>query len=504
MRKVFTICFLFFAGLSVYAQNVNPGFDSVFRYNELSLIEITMSESDKQALIFPDDPQANIYYPITIRFKNSLMDETRTNVGIRIRGNTSRNAYKKSFKIDFKEFGGPKFKKHKKFNLKAQNNDPSMLREFLSLYMYRMYKVPAARAHHAEVYINGEYMGIYVNIEQIDDEFVDRRYKNEDGNLYKCHYGATLQNDGQIFWEDLYELKTNEEANDRSILENMVILLNSYEGEELRTNLEPVFDVHNFLRQMAVEALIGHWDGYSYLNNNYYLYEEPISGKVVFIPYDVDNTYGIDWVDRDWGTRNVTDWASHSKVLPLNHRLLAIDDYFEDYCRHMVLLSQTYFTREHLDPLMESLQSMISDAVSKDNYFPYSYTDFLNTLTTAYGGHVEYGIKPYIDTRLSTSGSQLTGYEPFDTTKSGNTASIEVPFSAPIKLFPNPVKQGYFFAITEIYDADIAVIDQVGRQVPVSYFEQAPGEYRLIFDQQPLPGWYLLKVGNTVEKFIVQ
>jgi spore coat protein H len=160
MRKVFTICFLFFAGLSVYAQNVNPGFDSVFRYNELSLIEITMSESDKQALIFPDDPQANIYYPITIRFKNSLMDETRTNVGIRIRGNTSRNAYKKSFKIDFKEFGGPKFKKHKKFNLKAQNNDPSMLREFLSLYMYRMYKVPAARAHHAEVYINGEYMGI--------------------------------------------------------------------------------------------------------------------------------------------------------------------------------------------------------------------------------------------------------------------------------------------------------------------------------------------------------
>ena len=108
----------------------------------------------------------------------------------------------------------------KSLTLKAENNDPSMIRELMSLQTFRKSDLPAARTHHSEVYINDEYMGIYLNVEQIDDEFVDSRFGNEEGNLYKCAWGATLEDDGQINNDDIYELKTNEDVNDRSVLDH--------------------------------------------------------------------------------------------------------------------------------------------------------------------------------------------------------------------------------------------------------------------------------------------
>ena len=64
----------------------------------------------------------------------------------------------------------------------------------------------------------------------------------------------------------------NEDLDTRSELNHFVEILNNSTGANFKTEIEKVFNVDGFLRQMAVEALIGHWDGYSYLNNNYYLY----------------------------------------------------------------------------------------------------------------------------------------------------------------------------------------------------------------------------------------
>jgi spore coat protein CotH len=503
VRKYFiSYIILFYFPFWLFAQNINPGPDKIYRPNEIATIRMTMDEADKQALIFPDDPEANIYYNASVRFTNSAVDSTVYNVGIRIRGNTSRYHYKKSFKIDYKEFGGEKFFNYKKFNLKAENNDPSFLRELLSLYVYRTYNVPAARSHLCKVYINDEYMGAYLNIEQIDDEFVDRRFGTEAGNLYKCYYGASLENNNEIYNDWRYKLKTNELINDRSNLKKLVQTLNAISISNLNSALEPIFDIDSYMRQLAVETLLGHWDGYSYNVNNYYLYENPFTGQTVFIPYDVDNTFGIDWVDRDWGIRDVTDWSSHGKNLPLTQRLLKVDENFESYCRHMLTLQKEIFNLEHLEPIMDDLQAKFSDAVSDDAYFAvngYTHNDYLNALDDAYGGHLEYGVKPYIEIRNQYASNQMDGlgFTPYDQTNAKEVLSNS------IRLYPNPVKEQYFFLSIGMENAKIAVYDQLGRQIAMDYTALGNGEYRMIFSKEPVPGWYVLKVNDVAHRFIV-
>ena len=46
----------------------------------------------------------------------------------------------------------------------------------------RNFEVPAPRCNHIELYLNNQYVGVYANVEQIDEEFVESRFGNKDGN----------------------------------------------------------------------------------------------------------------------------------------------------------------------------------------------------------------------------------------------------------------------------------------------------------------------------------
>ena len=118
--------------------------------------------------------------------------------------------------------------------------------------------VLAPRIAPTVVYINEEFKGVYLNIEQIDDEFIDKRFDTEDGFLYKCAYSATLEDNGQINNFELNKVKMNEDLDTRSELNHFVEILNNSTGANFKTEIEKVFNVDGFLRQMAVEALIGH------------------------------------------------------------------------------------------------------------------------------------------------------------------------------------------------------------------------------------------------------
>jgi spore coat protein CotH len=72
-----------------------------------------------------------------------------------------------------------------------------------------------------------------------------------------------------------------------------------------------------------MNILFGEWDDYWSLMNNYYLYHEPTKDIFHLIPYDYDNTFGIDWFNINW--TNV-DPYNYPKVAggyrPLAERLM--------------------------------------------------------------------------------------------------------------------------------------------------------------------------------------
>jgi hypothetical protein len=484
------LCF----SLSSYSTVLNPAYAPVFMQDEVSIIEIEMDDDDKQLLIHPANVTLDTYYTASIRFVNSIIDTTIENAGIRIRGNTSRNNPKKSFKIDFKEFGGDQFYKLKKLNLKPNNNDPSQMREYLTTLVYRELEVPVARAGYSEVYINNEYMGIYLNVENIDDEFIDRRFGNEEGNLYKCRWGTTLEKSINAYDPDFFELKTNETINDRSKLEELINLLNEKDDGNWNEAIQTIFDVDLYLRQLAVEAMVGHWDGYSYNINNFYLYENPETGKIVFVPYDMDNTWGIDWVGRDWAKRDLLHWSSDYFKTPLTTRILAIPEFNDRYITYLYEVIAFLKSQDYFYSTVNDLFDLLSTSIEEDSYYPltfgYSSDNFFESYETAFGGHVDYGIWNYIDTRIAYAEKQLPERNAVESIKGTNFA-----------VYPNPMKGNHLtLSGAGSINSTISIYDSWGK--PINYtIDEA--HRTLTFGQELLPGLYILKSGVETRRFVV-
>jgi len=329
---------------------------TIFLDDEVTTVEVTMAPVDLADLLA--NPHQDTYKPCTVHVVNTQIDEMISSVGIRCRGNTSRDAQKKSWKISFNEFEpGRRIHGLKKFNLNGEHNDNAITRSKLCWDLYGRFGVPAPRAAHVHLIINdgADVDGVHVNVEQVDDDFVENWFGSDAGNLYKCLYQgaradlryvapgtpetyAALGNTGS---SQTYELETNEETPDYTDLAGFIDFINHASDAQFAAEIVDRFSVDNFLRAMAVDVVNGHWDNYWFGANNYYLYDNPATGRFEYIPYDTDNTYGIDFFGIDWANRGFANWGSGGfgsdggSLPPLIERILAIPAYAQQYRRYL-------------------------------------------------------------------------------------------------------------------------------------------------------------------------
>ncbi len=401
-----------FSGLSGSSQINNPDWGEAYVQDAVTKIEVTMDSADLAWMLAQENLLNDDYLEASFIYTDSDGNTHQySGSGIRLRGNTSRYAAKKSFKINVDKFGGTeKFYGYDKLNLKGSHNDPSMLRERLAYYYMREIGGAAPLVNNMEVYINGEYKGLYVNVEQIDDDFLKTRFGNKTGNLYKCLYGASLRNSDDVWNNDVFELETNANVNDRSDLIELIDVLNNTSNEDFKTEIEKVLDVDHLLKYLAVEVLTGHWDGYSFNKNNYYLYHNTQTDKFEVIMYDTDNTFGIDWFGEDWATRNVYNWGQTQEQRPMFWRVLEVPEYRAIFTDNMYTLLNGEFSSA-IFPWVDELIVQNQTAANADTYRTLDYgfdnQDYANSATSAFGAHVKYGIEPYIEQRRLTALAQL-------------------------------------------------------------------------------------------------
>ncbi len=388
--------------------------------NEVPRIDIIINTNYLQAILQSGNEQSNTEYPASFTFTSTKETIQVDNVGFRLRGNTSRYARKKSFKVSFNTFEtGKKVMGIEKLNLNGEHNDPSIIRSKLCWDLLNEMGVPSPRANHVRLYINGQYYGLYINVEHIDENFVKSRFGNNSGNLYKCLYPADLTFRGADpnlykFTANgyrVYDLKTNTELDNYSDLAQLIDIINRTPVSDLPAKLEPVFNVNNYLKYLAMEVLTGNWDGYSYNKNNFYLYKNEQTGRFEFIPYDCDNTFGIDWFNIDWATRNVGSWSS-SQARPLTKNILAVDVYRKRYYFYLKQLMSGLFSTNAMQSKAFSIRNMINPYATADTYRPLDYgwssNDFYRSYTEAFGGHIKYGLIPYVSQRIQHAQTQFS------------------------------------------------------------------------------------------------
>lgn len=396
-----------------------PGNGELFVDTVVPVVYIAI-HPDTLAWIYAN-PYSDREFQAIFVFDNGTVRDTVKQVGFRLRGNTSRTSQKKSFKVSFNTFTpGAKYQGVEKMNLNGEHNDPSVMRAKIMWDILRKWNIPAPRANHVRVYINNNYYGLYLNVEHIDEEFAMSRFSNKDGNLFKCLYPADLSYQGTDpdsykLWDGTrwtYELKTNLEENDFSDLAELISILHSTQNENLMCELDRVFNVQDYLKVMAVQFLCGDWDGYIYNKNNFYLYHNSQTGRFEYIPYDVDNTFGIDWFNIDWSERNIYEWQpGGDQERPLYDRVIHNPVLRKQFSFYASQLISTTLNMDSLIQAIEERSEMISPYVADDPFYPLDYgfdhNDFLNSFYSAFGAHVKWGIFPFLEARRVSMAEQI-------------------------------------------------------------------------------------------------
>jgi len=419
VQKLLTVSLLF-AVLLGNAQINQPEKGWVFEDSTVSRIDIIINQDSLDELLLEENWYEDHEYPADMYFTRNEQTDTVFNVGFRLRGNTSRAAWKKSFKIAINSFTpGERYHGLKKINLNGEHNDPSIARSKLNWDLLSDNQMPSTRTCHTEFYINGEYKGLYINVEHINDDFLTLRYGNNSGNLYKCLWPANLHyissNPDDYKLEEngrrVYELKTNEEDDDYSDIAHFIDVLNNTANANLYCELSKVFDVQDFLEILAIDVLTGNWDGASFNKNNFYLYHNPETDRFQYIPYDLDNTLGIDWFGVDWTQRNIYDWSPSWEYLPLYERLMQNSEMKNIYSFFINQIIEQ-FSQGNFVGSIDDLRELIAPYAEVDIYrtldYGFTYQEFLNSYNQNIPyDHVDSGIKPFYVNRANSATNQL-------------------------------------------------------------------------------------------------
>ena len=208
-------------------------------------------------------------------------------LGIKLKGSAGsfqQVDQRPGFSINCSKFdGGSRFHGLRRFQLNNSVQDGTVLNELVSGEMARAAGIPASRCTHALVSINGRALGIYVLKEGFTEEFLSTFFKQTDGHLYDGGFVADIQ--------DKMELDRGDPENQEALARLNTALKEGDPAKQFEL-LKQVVDVDAYLRYLAMEDILCHWDGYSYNRNNYRIYENPETGRFCFILHGMDQVFG--------------------------------------------------------------------------------------------------------------------------------------------------------------------------------------------------------------------
>lgn len=237
----------------IYDPDTLPTFELTFAPGELDGIQADCQAGLQQ------------YRPVTLTYGAETVDAMA-----RLKGNWSWDCGKMQFVVSFNELDpNGRFHGVRKLVLDAPWYDRTLLHERMAFPFFHERGLPYSCVNNARVVLNGQYYGLFANVERLDKEYLQRNFQEADGNLYQ----------GGV------ELKTNEAVGDTSDL--LALQAATTVGE-----LAALVDLDEAVSEWATEALLPAMDNYwAGVEINYYLYSHPSRG-FLYLPYDLDISFG--------------------------------------------------------------------------------------------------------------------------------------------------------------------------------------------------------------------
>lgn len=377
----------------------------LFDTSQILDVNILINEDDWNNLL--KNAISEEYYTCDVQ----INDETFYQVGIRPKGNTSLSTIvndpdtdRYSFKLEFDQYiDGQTCYGLDKLILNNNYADAASMKEAMIYDMFQYLGADASLYNYAKISVNGEYWGVYLALEAVEDSFLLRNYGTANGNLYKPE-GMGLGNGGgspasgsggadlnytndeldsySVIWDG--EVTDSGKSDHKRVIS---ALKNIAEG----TNLEQSMDIDNLLRYMAVHIFSVNDDSLSgTMAHNYYLYES--SGKLNLIPWDYNlalggmNAGGMDPGSRTSGASSVINSPIDDAFSSTDFfdTLMADETCHSQYYTYLQQLVEEYVNGGGFETFYTRTRSLIDSLVETDPTAFYTYEEYNTAAETLY------------------------------------------------------------------------------------------------------------------------
>lgn len=285
-------------------------------------------------------------------------DGSTSNAELRLRGGGSRFAQQKSFriKLDDKDelWRGERFLQLNKHPFESSRQRNKLAMDLMS----RVPHLPSFRTQFVNLWIddgNGpQDYGLFTHVERSNDDYLESRGLDKDGNLYKAdNFRFTLTdldhlevNDkGKPLDKERFESRLEiEEGKDHRALVNMLSALHDPE-RSFESVLDEYFNRNNVLAWMSANLLLRHTDG---TYQNYILYNPSDTEKFYFIPWDYDAAL-VRWqlpADDSYSNADIRSRASYGYSLGAGNFFM--DSFYRLPGIHEQLLRTVAYLRQNV------------------------------------------------------------------------------------------------------------------------------------------------------------
>ena len=531
MHKYSIVILLSLFAIGVYSQNVTT--------SNLPLILI-----DTQGKNIVDEPKITARMNIidNANGENNINDNSfvfKGFIGIEIRGNTAQMYDKKSYSLETRTSSGENLNvsllgmpPENDWVLHGPYSDKSLIRNALAYHLGNSQGRWSPRTQFCEVFINGEYRGVYVFVEKIkiDKNRVDiAKLKPEEnsGDQLTGGYIISIDRDNPGSWNspflgrtgsvdvpftyvdpDYEDLTTTQQQYIRDYITDFEYALHGTDFKDPELGYRPYIDVISFIDYFIITELSRDLDGYR-VSVYFHKDKDSKGGKLVMSPFwDYNLCFGngnfmqannpIGWTEDGIGRG---DWYE----VPFWWDRLREDPYFETYLKYRWNeLRENSFSKSSINAFIDSCANVLDEAQVR-NFQKFRILDRYVWPNAYIGGTYENEIaylKGWISDRLDWLDSQIDLIVPaFEIT--GNNEKLAENYQ--ITAFPNPFKEKVTlrFNLAQNAKVDVIIRNALG-QVVLSRSETCNSGFNELtfgseaFNQNNSLYFYSVSVDNIV------
>lgn len=388
MKKIKLILFFIIVfGSGLFAQNF-------YDINTINDIEITFEESNWDYLL---DELAAAGDEERLIGSVTINGQFFDSVGVRYKGNSSYNANQiknpLNIKLDY-IFNDQEIEGYGTIKLANVYRDPSFVREVLSYEIARNY-MPAGQSNFANVYINGQHLGLYTSDQDVDKFFMRTNFQSDENARIKGEISGNSP-PGQMggVWEYF--------GSDSSLYYSKYALESDFGWQELvwfidtlnnfTSDVDQVLNIDRHLWFLAFENMLVNLDGPINNPQNYYMYKDD-AGRFNPIPWDLNESFGVFTMLQTQGPLSTTQLQQldpfvnlYESEYPIIGKILSNTTYRKMYVAHMKTMLEEQFSNSAYEQRALEIQNIIDSDVQADNNKFYTYNDFNNNLYNSIGG----------------------------------------------------------------------------------------------------------------------